>query len=153
VDVKRIVGFVLLGSALGIVFFIFYFLLNTDAEDPGDLPMWWGPSNSYSGLVASINDQVLVVDIRDGGQRRFKMDANTRVFLWGNQPVRKGVEVKVSFKAINDSQAPGGQYLLARNIRVLRARETPSPEATASPTSDASASPTPKATASPTAKP
>lgn len=154
-DVKRIVGFVLLGSALGIVFFVFYFLLSASDDDPGDVPQWWR-GTSYTGVVTKISSDSLSVDVRDDQVRTFALKPTTRFFLWGNEPVRTGMEVKVIYKQIN---SPQGQILEARDVRVLRGAASPgaSPAVGGSPAADASpaapSSPQPSASPPPSAAP
>lgn len=145
-DVKRIVGFVLLGSALGIVFFVFYFLLSASEDDPGDVPQWWR-GTSYTGVVLKISNDSLSIDVRDDQVRTFQLKPTTRFFLWGNDPVRPGMEVKVIYKQIN---SPQGQALEARDVRVLRGgaspNASPSPEnASPAPSGSPAASPEPSA--------
>jgi hypothetical protein len=150
VDVKRIVGFVLLGSALGIVFFVFYFVLSSSEDDPGDAPPWWTSGVSYSGTVTAITPENLKIKDRDNVDREFRIDANTRFFLWGNDPVRPGVSVKVSYKLIRDGDKSS---MLARSVRVLKpgadASASPSPDASKQPSPAASVEPSPDATGKP----
>lgn len=123
VDVKRIVGFVLLGSALGIVFFVFYFLLSSPDEDPGQVPGWWY-GTAYSGVVTRIQPDELTLRDSDNVLHTFRVESTTRKITWGDQNVAEGVEVKVQYKKI---RTPSGPVMLARTIRVLRGHLTPSP--------------------------
>jgi hypothetical protein len=122
-DVKRIVAFVLLASTLGMVFFVFFFLISYNDDDvPDEVPGWRG--NSYAGLVVDIDDRHLVVHTLAGDNVRFRLDANTRYILRTNEPVRPGIEVKVTFRSIRGGE---GQYMQARTVRVLKSEESPSP--------------------------
>lgn len=148
-DVKRIIAVVLLGSTLGIVFFVFYVLLGSgDDEDSGDAPMSW-LGNSYAGLVVDIAPDHMMLHTRNGDNIRFKFDANTRFILRGNSPVRPGIEVKVTFRTIHGKASEAASFM-ARTIRVLREGEiggepksTPSFQPHAAPAKAPRASPQP----------
>lgn len=139
VDVKRIVTYVLLGSTLGMVFFVFYILLGTSEDDMGDeAPMWWR-GNSYAGVVVDIDDRKLVLHPHRGDNMQFKIDGNTRFILRGNTRVQAGVEVKVLFRTIRSGDA---SFLLARTIKVLRTEAIRTSDGE-SPSATGSSQPTP----------
>lgn len=121
-DVKRIVAFVLLCSSIGMVFFVFYVLLNTTDEDVGEeTPTWWR-GNSYAGVVVSIDKSHLTLHTHGSSENLdFKIDGNTRFVLWDNTRVEPGVEVKVLFRNIRGGDT---SYLLARTVKVLRIDST-----------------------------
>ena len=123
-DVKRIVACVLLGCALGIGFFVCYFILARDSDDVDDVPVWWRGS-SYSGKVTQLSGTRLSLELTTGEFRQFRLDSGTRYFLWTNQPVVPGLAVKVSFREIKASPQP---YLLARTIRVLPTQDLGTPQ-------------------------
>ena len=139
-DVKRIVAFVLLCSSIGMVFFVFYVLLNTSDEDLGDeTPTWWR-GNSYAGSVVDIDRNHLTVHTHGGDNLDFRLDPSTRFLLWGNIRVEPGVEVKVLFRSI---RAGNTSYLVARTVKVLRH------DTSASPSAGPSSAASPAATGSP----
>lgn len=124
-DVKRIVAFVLLCSSIGMVFFVFYVLLNTSDEDVGEeTPTWWR-GNSYGGVVVDIDKSHLTLHTHGSSENLdFKLDGNTRFVLWDNTRVEPGIEVKVLFRSIRSGST---SYLLARTVKVLRVDVTSSP--------------------------
>lgn len=164
VDAKKIVGYVLVGSALGMMFFAFFFVWFTPDEEVPEIPLV-GAGTSYSGRVAAISEDSLALRRDDGKELLFQLDANTLFFLWGNHAAVVGDQVRVTFRRFYQHSQ---EKLRARSVRVLRikdvrgavvpAAETPSTEKsppcstgsggdkTASPTSSgpsASDSPTP----------
>lgn len=146
VDVKRVVAFVLLASTLGMVFFVFFFLISSTDEDvPDDVPGWRG--NSYAGLVVDIDDGHLTVHTHNGDNVHFKLDANTRYVLRANTPVKPGIEVKVLFRSVRG--ADGAAFMQARRITVLKTEEgSPSPSSD-SPSSSPRPSVSPEKASSP----
>lgn len=146
VDVKRIVAVVLLGSTLGMVFFLFYFLLGTlDDEEAIDAPPGW-IGHSYSGLVVDITDDSLTLHTLNRENLVFKLEPATRYVLRGNTPVKRGVEVKVLFRAV---RGPEGTTMVARTVRVLNTGI----EATRKPVPSPSTSPGVRPSRGPTATP
>jgi hypothetical protein len=122
VDAKRVVGFVLLGSALWIVACVGYVLTNTDDES-WEVPTWWR-GRSYAGVIKSIEQdaathQPLFVEITlPGGEvRSFRCDAATHFVLWGDRKISPGTNVRVRYREVRSERGPA--FLKAVAVMVL----------------------------------
>ena len=144
-DAKTVVGYVLIGAALGLVFFVF-FLLNTGGDD-ADEAVPWTHGVSFSGRVVELGDDHLHLEVKANEQRDFRLDGGTRWSVVRNRPVAPGDRVRVICRELRTGSVL--QY------RVRKVVAVPEPSPSASPLADASGAPgaSPSARACPSGGP
>lgn len=137
-DVKRILGFVILLAACLVFSFLASFVFFS-AYDVEDMPTFW-KGLKFSGTISNVGEKQISVKDDKGIEKPFAINELTKIFLRGGTNLTEGAFVSVTYKEVR-GQTP--EYL-ARTIRVLSGpAPTASPEASASPEESTEASPSP----------
>ena len=125
-DAKKVVAYVLMGSALGLVFFVF-FLVTTGGEDIEDSTIW-ARGTSFTGVIHSISDERVSLELKENDVRDFGLDAGTRWILTHNRPLDLGTRVRIICR---EARNGGTVHYVARKIVAVPAGLS-SPEASPS---------------------
>lgn len=139
-DSKRVAGIVLLCTACLVGFLISTAYYSIQEEDR--VPYWWR-GYRMTGNITDISGGTITIKIETGEEKKFKIDALTKITLLGSTGLIKGTPVRVTYKTLNDPT----HINLARLIREIPAplpgtSETMSPSPGASPLASPAASPT-----------
>jgi hypothetical protein len=118
VNIKRILGFVLLGTAC-IVFGFMVAEMRTETQEYGpDVPYWYKGLRK-TGTLMSIEQGVAHVKVAGGMAMSFKIDPLTQIVVWPpSTGLTPGDEVTVVYKQTNEVN-------IARLIRQTRKPGSP----------------------------